>query len=310
MEPILLSRSGYGSSFNKLYIHDDEIEKRPSNSYGKRKLELEKKVYVEFFHSAPEFPLAKGYRSTDTSLFVHYYKEYLPLWQTYKSATVTERDSLLERIQHHLGNLHRKTSVNVSYDEYSILLRSEVVEKVRARYSEIRNVLEEYPFDSVNGMPCLSFDECMTKIESHLEVYLKTKENYTLSYIHGDPQFNNILVQKDTVDVVFIDPRGYFGTKELYGISEYDTAKILFALSGYDIFDSTDSFELQYESRNLDIPDFCLEDRFVSFYPEIHFILCSIWLANAHCFLQNPVKAIISHAFARYITTLLLNSHL
>ena len=34
-------------------------------------------------------------------------------------------------------------------------------------------------------------------------------------------------------EIIFIDPRGYFGNTKLYGLKQYDFAKLLFGLSGY-----------------------------------------------------------------------------
>jgi hypothetical protein len=309
MDSIVLHRVGYGSSFNSIYIHGDELEKKPRNEYGQRKLELEKNAYRHFYRDVPEFPLAKGFYQTDTSLFIKYYKDYVPLWQLYIQATFNQREVLLQKILHYLSLLHSK-KLEVPYDEYSLLLRSEVVEKVYTRYTEIAPILESYPFTSVNGTHCLSFDECMRLIKEYLERYLQTRNVYSLCYIHGDPQFNNILSNKDLSEFVFIDPRGYFGSKELFGLEEYDTAKVLFALSGYDVFDSSEQFELTINDGNIQVPDFSLDKQYISLYPEIHFILCSIWLANAHCFKTNPSKLVISHAYARYLTTRLLHLNL
>jgi len=57
----------------------------------------------------------------------------------------------------------------------------------------------------------------------------------TFSFIHGDPTFSNILVSGERV--VFIDPRGYFGTTRLFGDPAYDWAKLLYSLlTNYDQF--------------------------------------------------------------------------
>lgn len=307
MTSIQYHRSGYGASFNSILIHKDEIEKRPLNPYGLTKLAHEKKAYIEFKKAAPEFPLAKGFRSTESSLFVHYYKDYLPLWKVYKDASLSVQAFLLKRVFQYLSALHRKTRIEVSKQEYTLLLRAEIIEKVVWRYTEVSSLFEKYPFRRVNGIEVLSFDECIRRLETKLAHFTESKQEFSFSYIHGDPQFNNILSSKDTADIVFIDPRGYFGSNELYGVAEYDIAKVLFALSGYDVFDNTESFDIKIEKENLHVPDFCLDSQFASLYQEIQFILCSIWLANAHCFVNNPQKALISHAYARYLTTILLS---
>ena len=310
MQATLLKRSGYGASFNEILLHANEIEKRPLNAYGVQKLEVEKNVYKVFQEDVPEFPLAKGFRCSETSVFLHYYKEYLPAWKLYTQLNEDERKQFLKNIVNSLEILHKKKYKLVSFKEYSSLLRIEILEKVLQRYAEIQETLDKKPFISVNGYPCLSFEECMKRIEINLHLFLQRKKEYALCYIHGDPQFNNILTNHTGTDIIFIDPRGYFGTERVYGVAEYDFAKILFALSGYDVFDDTNNFEVNIVDGNIELPNFVLDSKYVVLYPEIHFILCSIWLSNAHCFKKNPSKLLISHAYARYITTHLLDLNL
>jgi hypothetical protein len=66
----------------------------------------------------------------------------------------------------------------------------------------------------------------------------------SLTYIHGDTHLGNILVPKpgvcidnDTPRYVFIDPRGYFASYDIFGDPHYDYAKLLFGISGYSRFD-------------------------------------------------------------------------
>jgi hypothetical protein len=310
MQATILTRSGYGASFNEILLHENEIEKRPLNTYGLQKLEVEKNVYRVFQKDVPEFPLAKGFRSTETSLFIHYYKGYLPAWKVYIELNNDERKQFLTMIVSSLEILHRKKVKEVSYQEYNNLMQLEMIDKVLQRHAEIKETLEKTSFLSVNGYPCLSFEDCMKRVEIHLNQFLQRKKEYRLCYIHGDPQFNNVLTNNKATEIVFIDPRGYFGTERVYGVAEYDFAKILFALSGYDVFDETNDFEVNIVDGNLVVPNFVLDSTYVFLYPEIHFILCSIWLANAHCFKGNPSKLLISHAYARYVTTRLLGLNL
>lgn len=51
--------------------------------------------------------------------------------------------------------------------------------------------------------------------------------------IHGDLNGSNIIYCEDG-KIKFIDSRGHFGNSKLYGPVEYDYAKLLYCLSGYD----------------------------------------------------------------------------
>lgn len=70
-------------------------------------------------------------------------------------------------------------------------------------------------------------------------------------FIHGDPTFSNMLVAGERV--VFIDPRGYFGTTKLYGDPAYDWAKLLYSLlTNYDQF-NLGRFRLSIAPRGVDL---------------------------------------------------------
>ena len=56
--------------------------------------------------------------------------------------------------------------------------------------------------------------------------------------IHGDCTFSNTMVN-DSLDVTFLDPRGYFGNTEMYGDAYYDWAKLYYSVEGdYDRFNN------------------------------------------------------------------------
>ena len=70
-------------------------------------------------------------------------------------------------------------------------------------------------------------------------------------FIHGDPTFSNMLISGDRV--VFIDPRGYFGTTQLFGDPAYDWAKLLYSLlTNYDQF-NLGRFRLSIASEAIDL---------------------------------------------------------
>ena len=135
-----------------------------------------------------------------------------------------------------------------------------------------------------------------------------SNNSYNISIIHGDCQFNNILYNPTNDDFVFIDPRGYFGNLDLYGIPEYDFAKIKFALSGYDIFDNMEIDSLQIVDDNLILPAINIVNNDNLFKKDdiISILTISVWLGNAHCFKNNIPKAIFSFYYALYLASLYL----
>jgi hypothetical protein len=305
-EERILERSGYGASFNRITIHENSLVKKPFTSHGIEKLENEAFAYEVFSKEVPEFPMAELLASKENTLTLRYYADCVPLWTVYKEMGFLDKTNTLADIFSYLDILHSTKHISLSKKEYTELFYSEVIEKVKARYIEIKELLHNAPFSHVNGIDCLSFEAALKRVEQHFYRYINSKQTFELTYIHGDPQFSNILYNTTTKKLIFIDPRGYFGNKKLYGAQEYDLAKVVFALSGYDIFDNMSFSEISIEEGNITIPIFVVDERYKTLCPQLHFLLVSIWLANCHTFKDNPNKAIISHAYARYLATILL----
>ena len=71
--------------------------------------------------------------------------------------------------------------------------------------------------------------------------------------IHGDPTFSNMLFDSFAMQVVLIDPRGYFGQSQFYGDSDYDFAKLYYSLCGdYDQFNRK-KFTLLISSNEVEL---------------------------------------------------------
>jgi hypothetical protein len=130
-------------------------------------------------------------------------------------------------------------------------------------------------------------------------MHLNKREEYSL--IHGDIHLGNILIDSSK-NIYFIDPRGYFGKTKLYGLKEYDYAKLMFGISGYSTFDNISITDLNIINLNLSI-DFIKEYEYIfenNIFDDITKLLClSIWLGNNSCFI-NENKKIVSLMIAFY----------
>jgi hypothetical protein len=134
-----------------------------------------------------------------------------------------------------------------------------------------------------------------------MEIFVKST-SHILCPIHGDCQFNNILIGPEK-EILFIDPRGYYGTYDIYGIPEYDDAKIAFALSGYDNFDSMKITSLNIENDVVFVEDLRIKDLEQDSFVSV--LTLSIWLGNAHCF-KDEAKAFYSYSYAMWLISLYL----
>lgn len=78
--------------------------------------------------------------------------------------------------------------------------------------------------------------------------------NFTgnFSIIHGDLCFSNILIEEGHNFLRIIDPRGQFGSFDLYGDPRYELAKLFHTLEGnYDLI-IEDMFELNIKNTNIE----------------------------------------------------------
>ena len=114
-----------------------------------------------------------------------------------------------------------------SYDEAYI-------GKTKARLEKVRNLV---PFANdetvtVNGKKCRNVFFHWEELEKIIGSYFPKE----FRLIHGDCTFSNVMLRTDGSPVL-IDPRGYFGTTELYGDAAYDWAKLYYSIVGnYDQF--------------------------------------------------------------------------
>lgn len=92
--------------------------------------------------------------------------------------------------------------------------------------------------------------------EDIVELINKTLLNpRPFSIIHGDMCFSNILYDEARDIIKFIDPRGSFGKKHIYGDPLYDIAKLMHSFSGFYEYIIYDNFSCKYEGN-------CIEFEF------------------------------------------------
>jgi hypothetical protein len=107
---------------------------------------------------------------------------------------------------------------------------------------------------TINGESVYTFSSIWPMVEELITSTLLSSAEF--SVIHGDLCFSNILFHKNTIK--FIDPRGSFGMKGIYGDPLYDVAKLLHSFSGCYEAIIYDQFSL--ENNNSQI-NFRLEDK-------------------------------------------------
>lgn len=299
---------GYGGFLTKLRFENGIITKKSLNDQGDVRIKNEINFYN--FANTTSFSrfIPKILSFSDNSFNMEYLNDYTTL-EIYLRTCVNKTDVILSTIkninnilEHHLYT--EKVFVELNEFEQNIFL--ETTGKVLSRIQSVTTIIEKYNFiTTVNGVEIMKLDEIMEKIDKHIKNYLKSCE-FNYYPIHGDLQLNNILIHRSTNDIKFIDPRGYFGNSKIFGMKEYDLAKLYFGLSGYSYFDLKNVRQLNITDKNICI-DMKEMINIFELPTVVQMFIISIWLGNSHCFINNEFKVIESYFYSLYISTLCLN---
>ncbi len=211
--------------FNKTYIEDGYFVKEAIDAQGaalaKRETAWYRRVRDQHFVNIPEIvayePL-KMERIAGKAIY-----EYGDLALDRKRELLGQIISCLRAVQ----GLENVPSDRASYDEAYIGKTFQRLEKVRelVPFAQDRYV-------TVNGRRCRNVFFCREELERRMERFFPAR----FKLVHGDCTFSNIMLREDGTPVL-IDPRGYFGTTELYGDPAYDWAKLYYSVVGnYDQF--------------------------------------------------------------------------
>jgi hypothetical protein len=258
------------------------------------------------------FTIPAIYDMSDTSYTMQNLNGYVSLYTVFSSFTHDKKADILKRIHDELDILHKSSHVDITKDKLEECLQIETHTKILERVEHVKTLIDTYShIKKVNGTVLKPFNTVLSLISQKVKAYIDTCETYRLYLIHGDCQFNNVLYNPSTEHIAFIDPRGYFGPIDLYGMAEYDAAKVIFALSGYDVFDNMDTVVLDIQDDTLHIPNLFQIDAEdgetggpLFKQDDIASVLAiSVWLGNAHCFKHNPPKAVFSYFYAMYLAS-------
>lgn len=296
----IIKRNGYGSNFNILYfdINKSIIIKKTINKYGINKLKNE----INFYNFIKT-------NNINFNIPIIYNYDYDTITMNYIEQNKLINFDYFNIIVNSLNNLHNYDNKIVDKNYYKKILFEETIIKMKERYIIIKDIISEKINDIlyVNNIKLINFDIINEKINTYLNIYINDlNDDYKLQPIHGDPQYNNIIF--NNYDITFIDPKGYFGSSQIYGIKEYDIAKLFFSLSGYEIFDDMIFNDLVINNNNLNI-DFINIPNFNLYNSNsqlVKYLFITIWLSNAHIFIKQPYKVIYSFYIGLYFASVLL----
>ena len=226
--------------FNSMEIQGETIVKRPVDVQGERLAVRERKWYEEVTkYGFDQIP--KIYELNPLTMQKI---DGVNIFRT--KLSIDEKKKVIDNLVSSLNKLHSYKSVPA--DAYSIM--DAYYSKTVKRLSQIRDLV---PFAvqetiEINGKGYKNPYLHKTEIRDKVKELLINGEDFAL--IHGDCTYSNTMVDKD-LNVIFLDPRGYFGKTEMYGDIYYDWAKLYYSIAGnYDRFNNKE-FTLDIEEKEV-----------------------------------------------------------
>lgn len=264
--------------FNKVYVKDGKFYKEAIDSQGE-KLAVREIAWYKALKDC-SFKNLPNIHSFEPLCM-----DYIDGKNIYEcdNISLSEKKNILNQLVDCLNNVHSLGSVASDADSF----KNAYIDKTFERLEKTRYLV---PFANdecvtVNGRVCRNIFYHKEEVTNLVMKYLP--KEFVL--IHGDCTFSNIMLSKDGTPVL-IDPRGYFGTTELYGDEAYDWVKLYYSLfSNYDQFNlkrfrlhiGDEAVDLDIESNHweeLEDEFFALLDGRVS-RQQMKLFLAIVWLS-------------------------------
>jgi len=291
-----MNEQNYGFLFNEIKIIDNIFLKKYKNDLGKEKINNEILFYKYINDNDIKFNIPKLLEFNDGILKIEYLQNVQNLT---KIINKNNYEFYLEKITTDLKILH-ENKIIIQKDELINDLNIEILHKISKRFNESKwNQLDNILY--VNGLRIQNINYYTNKIYQKILSYFDKIDTINYSLIHGDTHLGNILLDNSN-NIYYIDPRGNFGNKKLFGLHYYDYAKLMFGLSGYSVFDEMLINDLNIIDNNINI-DFIKDYEYIfisnKFDEIIKLFTLSIWLGNCSNF-SNINKKITSLMISYY----------
>lgn len=139
--------------------------------------------------------------------------------------------------------------------QFESALRDIYLQKTFDRLDMMRNEPDFHSFFentiTINGKEYRSLNEYLKMLPQLIEKLVVYTFTGQFNIIHGDLCFANILIE-DTYDFIrVIDPRGKFGTFDIYGDARYELAKLMHTLEGKYDFIIEDMFDINVSGNTI-----------------------------------------------------------
>jgi len=269
--------------FNTMVVNDGKLTKTCINSDFYKLIDREicwyNKCKENDYKNIPNI----YYADIDKhEICMEYLSGYQNVYEFIKNANYGEFVEFMGLYIDAIYNLHKLNSEDIdktfAEDDY----RMEFYTKVITRCNSIKSILYNYNEDELKNLLEKTYNRII-ELSGDITKYC---------FIHGDLNGSNAMYNKETKDLKFIDPRGYFGKTQLLGPSSYDYAKVMYCLSGYDNFNNG---RYKFTSDWYDEPQVLRTYDFGPNQELYSLIVGIIWIALAEYISQDVFKANIAY---------------
>lgn len=142
---------------------------------------------------------------------------------------------------------------SVKDDNISPSLENMYLTKTIQRFEKMRKdtrfeVFFQQPI-FINGKKYVSLEETINKLKVSIPEFLYDVKEFNI--VHGDLCFANMMVDSNFSFIKVIDPRGKFGSYDIYGDSRYELAKLFHSVDGKYDYIIKDLFDLDYHDGSI-----------------------------------------------------------
>jgi beta-phosphoglucomutase-like phosphatase (HAD superfamily)/choline kinase len=229
-------------------VDDNKLHKKSTCDYGNTIIEKELNFYK--YHNNYKFkPII--YEIDKNSFIMEKIHNSRQVISYFNECLQSKQFDIIKNCLSIIENLHEQEKQIVNSD---ILLKDINIEfktKIINRLNKISSILNYFSFiKSINNLPIrTTHTEIIQQLSNNIiSFFLQNTTKYCT--IHGDCHLSNILIDINE-KYYLIDPRGYFGETDIFGIDYYDIGKILYSLSGFDELNNRKNHYFIIENGNI-----------------------------------------------------------
>ena len=221
---------------------------------------------------------------------MEYLEDYYPVHIFLREAKKEELKDFFNSYFNAIEELHSIECKDVPKEDVTQDCEVEFYSKVLIRCNAIKHMLVNYN--------ALDLDLTLSEATNIIINSGIMDKNYPYGkywFTHGDLNGSNAMYNPETKEIKFIDPRGYFGKTIMSGLKEYDYAKVLYCLTGYDdfnlepyVFTSKEYSEPKMLVNLEDLPEKLNN-------PILKLMVGIIWVSLAQYIAQDIFKANIAY---------------